>query len=152
MNAQPTEKEFLIGLALLQFNVQYSRRFIPSEFDIMSIPPNSYSDRGYEVISIRLDDQVRLRIYLTFDFDFFTAPYRVVNSGDEVAGTLTDEVYVTDIKIPRYYYDDGIYKFRNLTLDWYKLPVFLTEDGKPFLLEDGTLYHIPEQDPTYEST
>ena len=145
-----TEKEFLIGLALLQFNIQFNRKFLVSECDIVSIVPNSYSDRGYEIVTNRLDDLVRMRIYITFDTEFHASPYRLDNNGAVVSGGLGDEVYVSDMKIPKYYLDEGIYKFRWLEADLSRLPVFLTEDGVPFLTELG-MYFIPEKDPIYQS-
>ena len=145
-----TEKEFLIGIALLQFNLQFKKSFLVEECDIVSIPSNSYSDRGYEVTTLRMDDLVRMRIYITFDTEFHASPYRLDNTGIEMRAQLGDEVYVSDIKIPRYYKDEGIYKFRTLLPDYTKLPVFLAENGVPFLTE-GYLYFLPEKDPVYES-
>ena len=151
MDITLTEKEFLISIALLQFNLQFNRKFLVDECDIVSLPANSYSDRGYEVTTIRLDDLVRMRIYVTFDSEFHASPYRLDNTGLEMRGALGDEVYVSDIKIPRYYIDQGIYKFRTLTPDYTLLPVFLTEAGMPFLTENF-LYLLPEKDPAFEST
>lgn len=151
MSTSLTEKEFLLQIALTKFNNQFGRNLLVKEFDIMSIPPNSYSDRGYEIISIRLDDLLRMRMYLTFGTDFFASSYRLENTGDAELGGLGDEVQVTDVKVPKYYLDEGIYKFRTLTIDWSLLPVTLTEKQLPFISETG-IYLIPEKEPVYEST
>ncbi len=148
MSFEATEKEFLIGIAITQFNVQFGKKFLTSDFDIMSIDPNSYSDRGYELVTIRLDDQVRLRMYVTFASDFFVSGYKLVNTGEGVVGGLGDEIYVSDVKIPSSYLEDGIYKFRTLTMDWSVLPITLTEQNLPFISNNG-LYIIPERDPVY---
>lgn len=151
MSFEATEKEFLIGIAITQFNVQFGRKFLTSDFDIMSIDPNSYSDRGYELVTIRLDDQVRLRMYVTFADDFFVSGYRLVNTGDAVLGALGDEIYVSDVRVPRSYLEDGIYKFRTLTTDWSLLPITLTEQNQPLVSMDG-IYFIPERDPEYAAS
>lgn len=151
MGTTLTEKDFLIGLAILQFNLQFKKKFLVEECDIVSIPPNSYSDRGYEVTTLRMDDLVRMRIYVTFDVEFNSSAYRLETTGEEVRSALGDEVYVADIRVPRYYKDTGTYKFRTLLQDFTKLPIFLAENGVPFLSE-GYLYFLPEKDPVYEST
>ena len=147
---EPTERDFLIGLALNQFNAQFSRNFLVAECDIASIVPNSFSDRGYEVVTNRLDDKTRMRIYVTFGTDFFSSPYRLENSGPAIYEGLGDEVYVADISIPKTYLENGIYRFRWINLDYTRMPVLLTEDGIPLLSEDGE-YLLAELDPIYQS-
>lgn len=149
MRTTLTEKEFLTSIALLQFNLQFKKKFLVEECDIVTIPANSFSNRGYEITSLRLDDLVRMRIYVTFGTEFHASPYRLETTGEEMRSALGDEVYVSDIKIPSYYKDEGIYKFRTLLPDYTKLPVFLAENGVPFLSE-GYLYFLPEKDPVYE--
>lgn len=149
MSDSLSEKEFLIGLALQQFNSQYRKKFKVQDCDIISIPANSYSDRGYEISTARMDDLVRMRIYLKFDTIFQTSPYRLESTDPFIKGALGDEVYVSDMKIHSYYIEQGIYKFRQLTPDWGKMPILLTEDGIPLLSEEG-YYLIPELLPVFE--
>lgn len=132
-----TEKQFLIGLAIGQFNRQYNKNFHINECDIKSIPPRPFTDRGYEINTLRLDDMVRLHMYVTFGGTRTMGEYTLEVYAPYENMSLSDETYVTYMGIDRYYIDNGIYKFRELIDDVTLVPIILLESSGALLLESG---------------
>lgn len=136
-----TEKDFIIQLALSSFNNQYNRNILITDCDAKSILPNQYSTIAYEVFSVRLDDYVRLRMYLDFGTTDNLGRYRLEVDGSEGVGILGDEVYVTTGFIDRYYKESGLYKFNWMGIDTGLWNIFLSESGDELVTEDtGDLF------------
>lgn len=106
----PTERNFLINMAVRLFNEQYGRKIDPASCTLETIDSTYECNYGYEIRA--LHDSLRLRIYFTLgDIDFF-APYRLEVDTTYLPGGLGDEVYVMLGTVQRYYVDSGLYKFR----------------------------------------
>lgn len=131
------EREFLIFLAIQQYNYQYNMHLTIADCDVMSIQPGVGSELGYEVTTVRLDDYVRLRIYLNIEDRDMLAPYTLDNSEGTATAKLGDEVFVAYGKVDRCHIYDNNYKFRWLGNDIGRLNILLTEDGAPLITEDG---------------
>ena len=108
----PTERLFLIGLAITQFNEQYGRSIDHTACSIFSITPDYGSALGYEINTNEQDDNVRLRMYLSYDVRDGVAPYRLEADQSKYIAGLGDELYVTTGTVSQYYVDSGIYRFR----------------------------------------
>lgn len=109
------EREFLIGMAVTQFNIQYGRKIDPKLCNIRSIHKSYGCTHGYEIKSIREDDDLRLRIYFNIgDSDVFE-PYRLEVDRSFIKSALGDEVYVMLGSIDAKYIESGIYYFRPLS-------------------------------------
>lgn len=122
-----SEKEFLIELALHQFNLQYKKNIKAEVCAIRSIKPGYGAKYGYEIDTIRTDDYVRLRMYFNLEGINKLKPYRLEVDKNFVPGQLDDEVYVTVGTVNPYYLDAGIYKFRwiNEDLSRYKFLMYM---------------------------
>lgn len=131
------EKQFIIQFAIQRFNRQYKRKLRIQDFDAKSIPPNRFSEKAYEVFSVRLDDYIRLRIYLTFSKHDKTGPYRLEVDGSEGTGVLGDEVYVCQGTVDRYYLESGLYKFDALEEDVTLWNLALSEGDDALITETG---------------
>ena len=107
-----SEKEFLMGLALAQFNSQYHRKLVPEECLIISIAPSYGCKYGYEISTIRSDDYARLRIYINLEGMDNLKSYRLETDKTFKKGALGDEVYVAIGTVNEYYVDEGLYSFR----------------------------------------
>jgi len=133
------EKQFIIQLAVAKFNQQYNRSLDYSDFDAMSIPNNIYSNLAYEVFSVRMDDYVRLRMYLTFDNVDILPNYRLEVDNTTVIGALGDEVFVTFGTIDRYYRDSGLYKFQTMYKDETLWDILICENDEVLSLESDEM-------------
>lgn len=131
------EKQFIIQFALQRFNQQYNRQLQVIDFDAKSITPNYTSQLAYEVFSVRLDDYVRLRMYLTYHTYDNIGPYRLEVDGSLGTGVLGDEVYVCQGTIDRFYVESGTYKFAVLEEDITLWNLTLSEDGDGLITEGG---------------
>lgn len=131
------EKEFIIQFAIRHFNQQYHHNLLVADCDAKSIQPNQFSSHAYEVFSVRLDDYVRMRLYLSFSTFDNLGPYRLEVDGSEAVNQLGDEVYVCSGTIDRYYYESGMYKFPWLNEDVALWNLLLNEDGDALLTESG---------------
>lgn len=123
-----SEREFLIDLALHDFNQQYKKNIKSEVCAIRSIRPAYGTKYGYEIDTIRTDDYVRLRMYFNLEGINKFKPYRLEVDDTLAPGTLDDEVYVTIGTINPYYLDAGIYKFRwlNEDLNRYKFLMYVS--------------------------
>lgn len=132
-----TEREFLIQLALGQYNQQYGRNFQAADFDIMSIDQRVNFDLSYEIFTVRLDDHLRLRVHLLLSDGDGLGPYRVESDGTDGVQTLTDEIFVALGRVDQYYKDSGVYKFNPIYPDEALLPVIHDEHWQPIQDESG---------------
>lgn len=131
------EKQFIIQFALHRFNRQYNRKLKLQDFDAKSITPNRHSQLAYEIFSVRLDDYVRLRMYLSYHRYDQIGPYRLEVDGSLGTGVLGDEVYVCQGTIDRFYIESGTYKFAVLEEDITLWNLTLSEDGDGLITEGG---------------
>ena len=137
-----SEKEFLISLALQQYNGQFAKNFKVHECDIISIPARPYTDRGYEIKTNRLDDQVVLHMFMTFGSATILSPYRVEVQAPQVNHSNQDERFVTYVAVDKYLLEHGIYKFRALRPTAVGIPVILLETGAAILTETGLYFAL----------
>lgn len=139
-----TEREFLIQLAVNAFNAQYGKHIEAINCDIKSIQPNQFSTLAYEVYTVRMDDFVRLRMYLEFNNYDSLGRYRLEVDGSAGTGVLTDEVYVVSGYVDSYYRDSGLYKFGWLGVDITTWGIIMVEDDVALVTEDTGDYIILE--------
>lgn len=134
-----SERDFLIMLATKLFKSQYGRNIPISCCDVRSITPSSRRELGYEIVTTRFDDFLRMRLYFDFGDETKFVNYRIENEqGKDGPAQLDDEVYVAYGTVERYYKTEGIYRFRWMTEDVSRYDVILAEaDGLPILSEDG---------------
>jgi hypothetical protein len=140
-----TEKQFIIQLAVDQFNAQYNRSMLHTDFDARSIEPNQFSILAYEVFTVRLDDYVRLRMYLEYGPYDNLGPYRLeVDGSTGGVGVLGDEVYVTSGQVDSYYRESGLYRFGLLNVDTATWNILLDEMGNEWITEATGEFFILE--------
>jgi hypothetical protein len=139
-----TEALFLITLAVNAFNEQYQKSFTPSDFCIFSITPAPGFDLGYEVVTIRDGDSVRLRIYLILGRFDTLSPYRIEVNYPSHTAQLGDEVYVALGEIDKFYQDSGLYKFHTINTCGLMLNLLTDETGDPFVDESGEYFVIED--------
>lgn len=135
-----SEKHFLIGLALNQYNAQYKRNFKVSECDIHSIPARPFTDKGYEIITLRMGDEVRMHMFVTFGKSTIYSPYKLEIKAPYATAGLGDETYVMYAGVDAYYIEQDIYKFRDIEIDYGLLPLIWTENKKYILAENGHFF------------
>lgn len=124
-----TESEFLITLAITQYNNQYNKNLTLDGCDIGSIVVRQGFDLSYEVTTKRTDDYVRLHMHLTFDKMDMIRPYRVeVDGSSGYVDQLGDELFVATGLVDIYYKEENIYKFR---------PIVLVTEDSYLLMESG---------------
>lgn len=131
------EKQFLIKLALDQYNRQYKKNIQAEQCVIYSIRPAYQQKWGYEIATTVQNDFVRLRIYLKPGQYDRLENYRLEVDDKFQLASLGDEVYVTLGQVQQGYIDDGIYRFRWIE-DTYSEASFLTDMGnEPIALMSG---------------
>lgn len=108
----PSERDFLIKLAVDRFNLQFGKKINPKDCTIRSIPPNYRREKGYEVLTKRNDDFVRLQFYFNIMGIDNLRPYRIETDETLKTSALGDEVYVSLGTVNPYYTDNDIYRFR----------------------------------------
>lgn len=106
------EKQFLLQLAVGQFNRQYSRKINPSDCAIKSIRANYRCTHGYEVWTAQANDFLRLRFYFIMGDKTLFDPYRVETDETFLTQALGDEVYVMLGMMDQDYIDHDVYRFR----------------------------------------
>lgn len=131
------EKQFIIQFALQKFNHQYNRSIKVEDCDAKSIQPNRFSVQAYEIFSVRLDDFLRLRLYINLSKVDKLGSYRLEVDGSEAVNQLGDEVYVATGTLDRYYYESGLYKFPWLGEDVTLWNLSLSEEGDGLITEQG---------------
>ena len=139
MTGYESERDFLKGLAVSQFNSQYARKVDKTKCAIRSIPATYSTTHGYEIETVKQTDYVRIRMYFTLSGYTHFNKIRVEVDNTQVVGALGDEVYVMLGKVDPRWVEDGIYKFR-----W--LPEDTTVYEYLNFVEDNTLLQFMEGD------
>lgn len=110
----PPEKEFLLTLALNQYNAQYNRTLEPEDCQIKSIPARPFTDRGYEISTIREDDQLVMQMFITFSSKTSVTDI-IVEATDEIDDSgASIGVMVLFLDLDAYFVEQDIYKFRTI--------------------------------------
>lgn len=138
-----TEQEFLLSLAVGQYNRQFSKRTKIEEYDIRSIKPRVGYRLGYE-ISTKIDhDYVRMRIYLNLgDSDVVSTYLMRVEEGFLSKENLEDEVLVAFGTVDRWYVTERVYRFSPIKNSELSDPFIFLEDGTRLLLENGESFEL----------
>lgn len=131
------EVEFLINLAVSEYNDQYGAAFKPKDFDIKSLRPSVNFDKGYEIYTVRTDDFLRLRMYFAFGNRTDFGPFKLEVDGKKFVAELGDEVFVTLGSVEDYYKNEGIYKFRWIGENPGGLFILADQDKAPIVLANG---------------
>jgi hypothetical protein len=135
-----SEVLFLTTLAVNAFNEQYQKSFTPNDFCIFSITPAPGFHLGYEIVSVRDGDFLRLRIYLNIGKCDQLSKYRLEVNHPSYENALGDEVYVALGEIDNYYKDSGMFKFNSINTCGILLNVLTDETGDPFTDEQGEYF------------
>lgn len=125
------EKKFLKKLAISTFNTQYGRNIDLTECSISSIRPNYGGTLGYEIQTLLLADNVRLRVYFTMGYISKLENYRLEVDEKFIQTRLGDEVYVAVGTLDRGLVDFDTYKFRWIDKDYAALNLVQFMDGTP---------------------
>lgn len=140
-----TEKEFLIDLAVRQFNRQYQKNIKMSDCTIRSVPAHYGRELGYEIttpdVGIPGDtsDTLRLRMYLGFSVLSSLSPYRLeVEQNLNTPGELGDEVYVTTGTLMSSLRTNRVYAFNWIDVDENPELALLDVDGEALRWMDGS--------------
>lgn len=138
------EKDLLIFLAVQKFNEQYGVRLDPKNCTIRRIITRKYFDLSFEIITKRLDDNVRLHLHINFASRGDSVnPYRLETNTTQGVGSLTDETYVTTAVIDSYHKLEDNMKFENIEGSEPVLGNFLlTEDGDVITSEVGEYLEV----------
>lgn len=132
-----SERIFLKELALQSFNKQRNQNVKSEDCDIQSIPPEYGRDLGYEIVTIVLNDFVRLRIYLNIKNNDVLQPFSLKVSSPYEDHSLDDEVFVALGMIDEgHRFKDG-YSFLPLKFDNTILPIITTTNNEAILLSNG---------------
>lgn len=142
VNDMPSEKVFLITLAVNSFNEQHGRAIDPAQCTIYSIAPNYGKTYGYEIVTIATGDNLRLRIYLDLGGLDSLNTYRLEVDTSYIEGALGDEVYVSLGTVSSYYFDAGIYKFRWINPDPAYYSFFESMAGDRFQFMNGQDFQL----------
>lgn len=141
------EKLYIARLAVSHFNEQFQTTYDYTRFEVITIAPNPNTTYGFEIYTYRLDDYLRLRLYVTLGDTMFIAPYRIYDEMNSTTG-LGDEIFVTDSVVDNeFLYLTNNYIRRsapNLVGDPTILPIILNEDGADGLLMEGGDYILLE--------
>lgn len=105
------EKQFLTELIVNMFNAQYGKAIDSSLCEIKSIRPNYGSSLGYEVLTKRLDDFLRLRFYTTIETSDHIGTFRLEIDETNLNNRLGDEVYSCVGGLNREWVERRIYRF-----------------------------------------
>ena len=131
------EIDYLIQTAVDRFNFQYGEQLLYDEMRIFSIPPESNSDLGYELFTIRQDDYVRLRLFILLG-QICDISYRLETDATFIYNGLGDEVFCTIHGI-----DAEVIRVNNFKFEWLTLEeqvpfgTLSTETLIPLITEDG---------------
>lgn len=132
-----SEREFLIQLAVRQFNYQYKKQIDPTRCGVKSIRGNYGCTFGYEVDTIRENDHLRIRVYFNLLNQDSFEPLRLEVDDTFTTNELGDEVYVMIGTVNRYYIDSGTYKFRQIQEDPSRFEYMYIMDGDLFEYMSG---------------
>lgn len=140
-------RQFIIELAVNAFNVQFKKNFKYSDFDVVSIPPNTNSTCGFEVHTTRFDDNFRLRLYTTLGVISHVGKYALKEDKDNYPGS-GDELFVADAMLDNEFLYLNNNQIRqsscSIAQDLSKLLILLQEDSSALLLEDGNYILLEE--------
>ena len=138
------ESKFLRRMAIREFNFQYHKNIDPDLCNIKSIRGGYGCKYGYEIVSLREGDNLRLRMYFNLGDNDQLLPYRLETDNTFAQGSLADEVYVTIGTVNQYYVESGEYKFRTMTTsaeDSTKTMTFM--NGEVFeTMDEGILEYV----------
>ena len=110
----PPEKEFLLTLALNQYNSQFKKNLLATDCEIHSIAPSAYTDRGYEITTIRQDDSLVLKMFLTFSSATRVDRFIVEAESDPKSNKPLSQTLVLTAELDSYFIEQDIYKFRDI--------------------------------------
>ena len=139
-------KRLLIELALGRYNEQFQTKYVPEDFDIVTIEHVQY-EYAFEIFTIKDNDSFRLRLYLKPSLYTNISLFRLyeqnsgwIGNGDEVYvsyGTIGDEFFAaTNNAVKR------LIKFGSASTE--KLAILLCENGLPLVLEDNSYIYLEQ--------
>ena len=132
-----TEMDFLKKKAVTAYNEQHGMNFKHTDFCIKSIPPAYHCTHGYELLTKRLGDNVKLRLYLNIGIRDSLNKYRLELFPSAYGqGNLQDEVAVAIGTIDRFFLEEDLYRFEWMEGDCNPgYCLLLSEKGEPLLSE-----------------
>jgi hypothetical protein len=137
-----TERQFLMQLAVSQFNSQFGKNIDYNKCAIKSIPPSPDFNIAYEIDTLEQLDFVRLRIYLKFDTRTGLQSYKLYSDTTHVYAALGDEVWVALGLVHTDHKTDYGFNWLNRGEDYLivtesELYVIASEDDKALELENA---------------
>lgn len=136
------ESQFLIRLAIREYNYQLGEKRDPDSCLIYSIPPIHGYSHGYEINARNPNELFRINLFLnvaeTDDIDTYSLELK----GPFKPGVLGDEVFVFrgSIDTAHTLYDG--YRLLWINHDLSKVPLLFQTTGAPFALVDGSFLKL----------
>lgn len=132
------EHDYIKEMVLRSFSVQFNRQLNAADFGLICIPKKSEYVLAFEIFTLRVDDFLRIRVYLQLGGKDDLQPFKLEVSGVNRSNSAEDEVWVTLGSFDIYHLESGFMNENEL----FKCPdqisnVLLLEDGGYILTEDG---------------
>lgn len=138
-----TESEFIIDIAVRQYNKQFGQNMLISDFELTSIRTRNNYKLGYEIATRRKDDYLKFRVYFNFGTLDFLHPYiEEVDQSYKLTMDLNDEYLVAFGTIDNWYLEEGVYSFRPINNEEMLKEYIALEDGTAILLENGEVLEL----------
>lgn len=132
------EKDFLIKFAVDSYNKKYGRKLDYKLCQIKSVMKAYGYTYGYQVQTMRSDDNVIIMLYFSLGDITRDHIVRVETIQNVVVNLgLGDEVYVVTGEVARFYKDQCIYKFRWLKGDDFEFSTVMFMDNDMIQFMDG---------------
>lgn len=133
------EHDHIKAAALRFFGVQFNKQLNPADFAIICVPKKADYPLAFEIFTTRIDDFLRLRVYLQITSSDNFQPFKLEVTTPYVNNSPEDEVWVTLGSLDKYHIESGYLKEDGL----YRCPdmvdnILLMEDGNAILAEDGS--------------
>lgn len=133
-----SEADFLMKFVVTAYNNKYKRKLNYLDCKIKSKKPACGYKYGYQILTARNNDDVKIDLYINLGPLDRVDIVRVENVQNVyAAGSLGDEIYVVTGEVSRFYKDEGIYKFRWISDTGYSLPSVTWMDDDIILFMDG---------------
>lgn len=143
-----SEKDFLVKFAVDSYNKKYNRKLDYKLCQIKSVVKAYGYTYGYQVETIRSDDNVVIMLY--FSLGDITRDHIVrietiqnvmVNIG------LGDEVYVVTGEVARFYKEQGIYRFKWIKGEGFEFSAIMFMDNDIIQFMDGDFLAFMSSEP-----
>lgn len=136
IDGQLSEKDFLKFIVCENFMNRIGKKLDYKQCDIKSITPPGNCSHGYEIVTNRTDDFLRIHLYFTLVASTELALTRTELSGSMRVGA-GDEVYVMQGELAQEFVDSGMYRLRWIGENPITSGYIMAMDGSPIKTMTG---------------